>query len=306
MKPEDLDALAPELQALLDAERAPTPAPSAAKARVMAKLTATLFPIAGGGGLGGGDGGGGHGGATGGHGAAGGASHGAAGVASHAGASGVAAHGASGVAAHGAAASGVAAGASAVVGAGATSAGGMISAALVTKLVVGVGVASFAVGGAVGAGVHSVVATPAPTAQVAPKVAVAPVQPPPVVKVEPEVAPPVVADAPPVVTPPPTKLDKPKPAPTDDTLAEERSLMEMARTALSRNDAPAALEALKQHERRFAAGQLAEERMALQVLALSRAGRTDEAQTLAKKFRAKFPTGLFRAVVDGAAPDSFE
>jgi hypothetical protein len=38
----------------------------------------------------------------------------------------------------------------------------------------------------------------------------------------------------------------------------------------------------------------------------ARAGRTDEAQTLAKKFRAKFPTGLFRAVVDGAAPDSFE
>jgi hypothetical protein len=89
-----------------------------------------------------------------------------------------------------------------------------------------------------------------------------------------------------------------------DTLADERSLVDTARTALSRNDATAALDALAQHERRFPSGQLAEERLALQVLALTRAGRTDDARARAKVFRQKFPSGLFRAVVDDAAPEA--
>ena len=48
--------------------------------------------------------------------------------------------------------------------------------------------------------------------------------------------------------------------------------------------------------------QLTEERMALQVLALSESGDAEHAQELAVKFRARYPGSLLMPAVDAAAP----
>ncbi|MBM4779571.1 MAG: hypothetical protein GQE15_17840 [Archangiaceae bacterium] len=183
-------------------------------------------------------------------------------------------------------------------GAGASAgASGFVAKAMVTKLVVGASVASLAVGGAIGAGVHSVVATPKPVEQQAAPVVVKeppkPVEPPPVAPV---VEAPVekVEPKPTLVAPPMPKLS------ADEQLALEKSYVEQARAAMARQDPTAALEALTQHEKRFPKGQLTEERMALQVMALVRAGRSIEANNVANEFRRRFPNGLMRSVVDGA------
>lgn len=180
------------------------------------------------------------------------------------------------------------------VGAGA-GASGFVAKAVVTKLVVGASVASLAVGGALGAGVHSVVATPKPVEQSTPA---------PVVVKEPEK--PVEPPPPPPVVDVPVEKVEPKVAPVapklsaDEQLALEKSYVEQARAAMARQDTTAALEALGQHEKRFPKGQLTEERMALQVMALVSAGRSIEANNLATEFRRRFPNGLMRSVVDGA------
>lgn len=181
-------------------------------------------------------------------------------------------------------------------GAGAgVGASGVVAKAVVTKLVVGASVASLAVGGAIGAGVHSVVATPKPVVQTAPvvvKPVEKPVEPPPAPVVEAPVE--KVEPKPNLVAPPMPKLS------ADEQLALEKSYVEQARAAMARQDPSAALDALAQHEKRFPKGQLTEERMALQVMALVRAGRSIEANNVANEFRRRFPNGLMRSVVDGA------
>jgi hypothetical protein len=86
----------------------------------------------------------------------------------------------------------------------------------------------------------------------------------------------------------------------DTDLAAERSLLEVARTALSRGDAGAALASLKEHEKRFPGGQLTEEREALYVQALARAGRYEEARARAKRFEKNFPGSMLLPVVQVA------
>jgi outer membrane protein assembly factor BamD (BamD/ComL family) len=83
-------------------------------------------------------------------------------------------------------------------------------------------------------------------------------------------------------------------------LAAETALLERARAALSRGWTDSALEALDQHRTRFPKGELAEEREALSVLALDRAGRTEEAQRRAEEFSKAFPSSLWRDQVEGA------
>jgi hypothetical protein len=83
-----------------------------------------------------------------------------------------------------------------------------------------------------------------------------------------------------------------------DTLGAERSLVDQARSALARKDYASALTALDEHERRFPHGQLTEERSALNVVALSGAGRVDEAHAAAKAFKAKYPESLLMPLVD--------
>jgi hypothetical protein len=334
---DELEPLSPQLQALLDAEKPVSAAPAAAKARLLARLSADLFDGGAGDGGDGGDGGGGApdggaGGASGagtsasgaGTGASSGAGPSASGAgtgassgagASASGAAGASATGASGVTA-GAATAGVSAGAATGTGAiagatgaasaGLSTAGGVLAKALVVKLVVGSSVASLVVGGAIGAGVHSVVVTAkeAP-ARVAPTEGVGPpARPAPEPVVEAPPPPPLVEVPKPVEVAPAPKV-APVVAPklsADEQLALEKSYLEQARAAMARNDADSALSALAQHAKGFPKGQLTEERMALEVMALSSAGRSIEAKNAANAFRARFPEGLFRSAVDAVSP----
>ena len=86
----------------------------------------------------------------------------------------------------------------------------------------------------------------------------------------------------------------------DTSLAAERSLIEVAHTALSRGDSSGAIAALDQHAKRFPFGQLGEEREALYVQALSQAGRRDEARVRALRFKKQFPGSLLLPVVEAA------
>jgi hypothetical protein len=91
------------------------------------------------------------------------------------------------------------------------------------------------------------------------------------------------------------------PAATPATgLAAERSLLDEARKALGAGDYAAALRATDLHAARFPAGLLLEEREALAIKTLAAAGRRPEAESLAKKFRQRFPKSLFGPTVDEA------
>lgn len=85
----------------------------------------------------------------------------------------------------------------------------------------------------------------------------------------------------------------------DTELARERALIETARTALSRKQ-PDAIDRLLQHETQFPNGRLAEERESLLVLALLQAGRMEEANLRADRFRARWPSSLLLPVLNAA------
>ena len=72
------------------------------------------------------------------------------------------------------------------------------------------------------------------------------------------------------------------------------------RAALVRNRPDDALHALERHRAQFPAGQLAEERDALVVQALERAGRADDTAVAASRFHAQYPHSLFGSAVDAA------
>ena len=86
----------------------------------------------------------------------------------------------------------------------------------------------------------------------------------------------------------------------DEGLAAERNLIEMARTALARGRIDGALATLSRHARRFAKGQLAEERDSLYVQALVAKGDFAQARERATRFRRQHPSSLFQPVVDQA------
>ena len=107
----------------------------------------------------------------------------------------------------------------------------------------------------------------------------------------PQVPPPIR----PVVKPP----DVPRPVSGRDVaLADERALVEMARTAFARGDKPAALAALEQHSRRFPRGQLSEERESLRIQAWVQSGRFKEARAAAEAFRRSFPESMLLPLVE--------
>ncbi len=102
-------------------------------------------------------------------------------------------------------------------------------------------------------------------------------------------------------TPPVSEApDAGPPASRDTSLADERTLLEVARTALARDDTAGALQALRAHEARYASGRLVEEREALVVVALVHAGRRGEAEARAREFRARWPDSLLLPSVDAA------
>jgi len=86
----------------------------------------------------------------------------------------------------------------------------------------------------------------------------------------------------------------------DQGLAAERNLIEIARTALARGRIDGALATLHRHSRRFAKGQLAEERDSLYVQALVAKGDFAQARERATRFRRQHPSSLFQPAVDQA------
>lgn len=86
----------------------------------------------------------------------------------------------------------------------------------------------------------------------------------------------------------------------DEALADERALVEIARTALLKRETKEALEALEAHARQFPQGQLSEERESLWVQALVNAGRPEDARRKAAEFRQKFPDSMMQPAVDAA------
>jgi hypothetical protein len=109
----------------------------------------------------------------------------------------------------------------------------------------------------------------------------------------PEAASPRPVQKPPTAPPPATR-------PRDADLAQERGLLEMARTALSRGDLSHAFESLESHAAKFPGGQLVEERESLMIQALASSGRLDEAKLRAAEFRAKYPQSLLMPAVEAA------
>jgi hypothetical protein len=96
---------------------------------------------------------------------------------------------------------------------------------------------------------------------------------------------------------PPAVVERARPV---DDLAQERRLLELAREAVTRNASSDALAMLSAHRALFPDGQLAEEREALGVQVLVRAGQFDEAKAAGEKFFARYPKGLLAPVVNSA------
>lgn len=88
------------------------------------------------------------------------------------------------------------------------------------------------------------------------------------------------------------------PGPADTTLAAEMQLLRRARVALREGDPSRALAELKAHARRFASGQMVEDREALRVQALCDAGRGSEARVAASAFMRAHPGSPHAARVE--------
>jgi hypothetical protein len=80
-------------------------------------------------------------------------------------------------------------------------------------------------------------------------------------------------------------------------LAAERRLLDVARTALGRDNGVDALVACDEHARRFPRGTLAEEREALAVQALAECKRPSEARMRGERFRQSYPKSILLPVV---------
>lgn len=89
----------------------------------------------------------------------------------------------------------------------------------------------------------------------------------------------------------------PRSRPASDDVDAERLWLERAEAAFGRGDATAALQALDVHRRRFPNAALREERDALHVRALYLAGRREEGDAEAGRFRARYPNSVFYAQI---------
>lgn len=177
----------------------------------------------------------------------------------------------------------------------------------VTKLVVG-GLVAAAFAGAVGASARGGILSPAspgkPSMSAAPALgpsawaslaAAADAQEAPqteVISRPPEASPSTSAAAPSLAAPRTGADAEGNKAGRDDSLAAERALLEVARSAVIAGQSAAALSALGQHARAFPRGRLSEEREGLWIRVLIGAGRADEARQRAAHFRKSFPRSM--------------
>jgi hypothetical protein len=80
-------------------------------------------------------------------------------------------------------------------------------------------------------------------------------------------------------------------------MMDEHLLVRRARAALD-DDPQRALALTREHERRFPEGMLVEEREVIAILAMARAGSTDDARTRLRRFKAEFPTSVHGPELD--------
>ena len=157
---------------------------------------------------------------------------------------------------------------------------------------------AFALGAAVGAGLHAaLIHEPAPRVVYVDRMVPAPVP-----TGAPAPAAPAAAPAVPVASSS-TPAAAPVPGPSSvraSQLSAERVLLDEARAALAQGEPARALEKLERHRRTFPAPLLGEERDAMTVQALVKVGRGDEARARAEAFRRRYPDSLFGSVVDSA------
>jgi len=90
---------------------------------------------------------------------------------------------------------------------------------------------------------------------------------------------------------------------SESRLAEERAIIDVVRGAIARGHTDAAMEAIRRHQQKFPSGQLAEDREALHVIALARAGNLEEARTRADAFRRRYPNSLLNRAINAALPE---
>jgi hypothetical protein len=83
-----------------------------------------------------------------------------------------------------------------------------------------------------------------------------------------------------------------------EAYALELRVLQPARQAVAQRDFGRALGAIADHQRRFPAGKLTEEREALRVKALLGLGRTAEAERAGAAFRARFPRSALLGRID--------
>lgn len=95
-----------------------------------------------------------------------------------------------------------------------------------------------------------------------------------------------------------------RPSPSVDAYSLELALLQRARAAVANERFSVALRAIAEHERRFPAGHLREEREALRVKALAGLGRAGEAHRAAEKFREHFPDSVLSPSIEGATRNS--
>jgi hypothetical protein len=173
---------------------------------------------------------------------------------------------------------------------------------------IAIGLASFALGGGVGAAVQASLAS-APVAVHAAAPAAPATEPArqPAVTAPPDIPTVAIGDLP--AAPPSARPRAAAPSAAASAaagLADERRLLDGARAALSRGEPSQALGPLDEHTRRFPHGVLTEEREALAIQALARSGRTTEAADRAARFEKTYPTSLMMPAVKdalGAARD---
>jgi hypothetical protein len=109
-----------------------------------------------------------------------------------------------------------------------------------------------------------------------------------------------IAPVPTASVPPSAPTLTPSNTSPGNSLAPERALLDVARSAFGRGDGNEALAALSRHEKLYPNGQLAEEREALAVRALVQTDRGDQARARASRFRKRYPTSVMLPAVEAA------
>jgi hypothetical protein len=120
-----------------------------------------------------------------------------------------------------------------------------------------------------------------------------------------EPPPPSAAPVEPPLSPSAVSVARPPPSSASSSsrtaqLGAERLLLDEARGALVQGDPSRALDRIEQHRRTFASPILGEERDAMEVEALVKAGRTSEARAKADAFGRRTPNSLFLPAVESA------